>query len=592
MTTAWRNSVLVWLLSLALGVAGLALSAPTPSAPTSARCDEACLASALETPTHPLLTFFQPGRKDAPLQRSGGARVHAGFISCLRCHNSGVAGQVVVLPGGGKLDLKDDQWVLYKEYPIWATDDKHGQAYTVLLNERSKAMGKLLGVAEVHRDQRCLACHTGFPLDEMPVAKDGLIAPDLVKSLDLNLGVSCEGCHGPADDRREMNRVVLKGWKDPHQVQPRLPYDKTNPWRFLAPEVKRAEYGFYDVRSPAPKTKLCVSCHIGGVEEGRIVTHAMYAAGHPPLPGFELETFISQMPRHWVDFAAKSDPVQDLFLKNSADPIYKENIYKKNSLHRTRSLLAGAAAAAGEYLRLTGQLADETVKSPVQRGDWPELAVFDCYACHHELKSPAWRQLRRPPVGVPGRPALQEWHFALARIALKLDGVPAADLDAKLADVRKALAAQPFGNAKDLAQPAQTAAAWFYARGRDLEKKPVTREQGIALLKEIAAVGSTELLDYDSARQLVWAFQVVSADLANAYPDAKKIAGLIEPMGKEMFLLNLRTGRKAATAVPVNKDVVERTTVEVDLEVVLPFMSRYEPARFQERFKQVAAFMK
>ena len=68
----------------------------------------------------------------------------------------------------------------------------------------------------------------------------------------------------------------------------------------------------------------------------------MYAAGHPPLPGFEIATFTQQMPKHWVDFADKSADVQDNFLKNSKDPLYDSKAYKKSDLHRTRTLLTGA----------------------------------------------------------------------------------------------------------------------------------------------------------------------------------------------------------------------------------------------------------
>lgn len=584
-----RNMCVLLVSALALAVAGM-MGAQTPTIPPPTRAQETVLSCAVEMPSpNPLLTLFQPGNKDAPRAITGGGqRPYLGFRSCLQCHNSGIHGQIE-LPGGVKLDLMKEQWVLYNEFPIWAKDDKHGQAYTVLLNERSKAMGKLLGVAEVHRDQRCLACHTGFPLAEMP-AKDGLVDADLVKNLDINLGVSCEGCHGPSGDLRTENRLVLKGWKDPHLLQPTLPYDKTKPWRFLSPKEKADEYGFIDVRSPAPKTKLCVSCHIGDVEQGRIVTHEMYASGHPPLPGFEIETFVNQLPRHWAEFSTKADDVQDLFIKYTADPLYSEKSYKKKSLHRTRSLLAGAVVASSEYLRYAGQLADETIKSPVKRDTWPELAAFDCYACHHDLKSPSWRQMRKPPVGTPGRPALQEWPFALAKIALKFDGVSPTEVDAKLADVHKALAALPFSTTKDFAKPAQTAAAWLYAKGRDLEKKPVTREQGVAILKEIAVVASSEVLDYDSARQLVWAFRVIEGDLKSDYPEAKKIAAILGPLGKESFHLDLRAHRKGATAVPGDKQ--ERKTEELDLETVLPIMSRYEPARFQERFKEIAALLK
>ena len=54
-----------------------------------------------------------------------------------------------------------------------------------------------------------------------------------------------------------------------------------------------------DVRNPVRRAEQCFSCHIGNVEEGKLVTHAMYAAGHPPLPSIEIESFAKQMPRHW-----------------------------------------------------------------------------------------------------------------------------------------------------------------------------------------------------------------------------------------------------------------------------------------------------
>lgn len=515
-------------------------------------------------------------------------RPYVGFRTCLRCHNTGVEGTVVELPGGGKLDLKDDQWVLYKEYPIWAKEDKHGQAYTVLLNARSKKMGELLGIAEVHRDKRCLACHSGFPLEQMTVEKGDLVSPELAKNLDVNLGVSCEGCHGPAGDLRKDDKTILKGWRAPHEIQPVVPYEKTQPWRFLAPETKLMEYGFWDVRSPAPRTQICASCHVGSVEQGRIVTHEMYAAGHPPLPSFEIETFTEQMPRHWREFSTKAEKVIDEFLKYSKDPLYREASYKKDNLQRTRSLLVGALVTSSEYLKMLGQLANEGVRSPVKRSEWPELAVFDCYACHHDLKNLAWRQQRKPPVGTPGRPPMQEWNAVLVRRAVQTAGGSAAELDARMKPVRDAVGSQPFGNQGEVRKTAAAAAAWLRSVANDMQKKPLAREDGLGLLQDIARVASSDVLDYEPARQCVWAIRVIDGEVKTA--NSAKIQAMLAALEKDMFLLNLRSGRKAATAVPGDKQ--ERATVEVDLEITLPFVANYDPARFRERFREIAALLK
>jgi Cytochrome c554 and c-prime len=518
-------------------------------------------------------------------------RPYLGFKTCLRCHTNGAVGQVD-LPGGGKLDLNEEQWVFYNEYPTWVKEDKHGQAYTVLLNKRSKEMGRQLGVSEIHRDSRCLACHTGFPLNQMPVEKDGLVDRDLGKKLDINVGVSCEGCHGSAGDYQADGRDFVKGWMGPHQTAPLMPYAKTNPWRFLSPQAKHEQYGFFDVRSPSFKTKLCVSCHIGDVEQGRIVTHEMYAVGHPPLPGFEIETFTQQMPRHWAEFSAKAGSVQELFLKYTKDPLYREQTYRKDNLHRSRSLLVGALVASGEYLRFAGQLADDASKSPVTKPAWPEFAVFDCYACHHDLTNSSWRQTRNSFSRIPGRPTLHAWPFTLAKIALKTLGMPSADFDAKLADLRQAINRKPFGNRNEFCQAAQTAAAWVFAKSLEREKRPLKQEEGYALLTEISTVASTETLDYDSARQLVWAFRIVESELQIKFPNPDKIRPLVESLSKDMFLLNLRGGRKAVTAIPKETGgMEERSTVEVDLDIVLPYVARYQPLAFQKKFKEIALLL-
>ena len=67
-----------------------------------------------------------------------------------------------------------------------------------------------------------------------------------------------------------------------------------------------------DLWDPVTRGKKCVSCHIGNPdpEEEKVVTHAMYAAGHPPLPGIEVATFSDAQPRHWQYLREKKAEVQ------------------------------------------------------------------------------------------------------------------------------------------------------------------------------------------------------------------------------------------------------------------------------------------
>src|SRR5262249_11260944 len=147
---------------------------------------------------------------------------------------------------------------------------------------------------------------------------------------------------------------------------------------------KETEFGLTDLWDPAKRTRLCASCHVGSSEEGKVLTHAMYAAGHPPLPAFEVAAFSSQMPPHWQPLAEQKPTVQEL-LGFAPDAVAFEG---------SRLALAGSIAARESYLRLLTGQASQHLLSSAEALDW---ALFDCFACHHDLKTPSWRQERGYP---------------------------------------------------------------------------------------------------------------------------------------------------------------------------------------------------
>jgi hypothetical protein len=334
----------------------------------------------------------------------------------------------------------------------------------------------------------------------------------------------------------------------------------------------------------------------------------MYAAGHPPLPGFELETFVHQMPNHWVEFARKGEKVRTQFLENTQDPYYAGRNWQPENLHRTKSVLVAGLVSLSEYLRLTAHLADDQVLSPVPKAEWPELAQFDCFACHHELTTPSWRQERAPLAGVPGRPAWREWTTVVAELAAETAGVSRAEFQQQFGPLRQALSDQPFGVRRDLVPAALQLADWLDAAANDLQVRELTPADGRQLLGRIARRASTEILDYDGARQLVWTFAVTYRELN---PDPQELEENYRPTGlpgwldnrqnldaveqrlaglDEMFLLNLREGREAATQLPGEQQA--RPTVEVDLHKVFPYIERYQPAPFQQQFRAIAESLK
>jgi Cytochrome c554 and c-prime len=532
----------------------------------------------------------EPAARSAAFVPHAPGRTFIGVTrSCFNCHYKSTEAED--LPPEFAGTVSDDDWVLLNEVRTWVTTDKHRQAYTVLVNERSQQMARILGVvdengeSQIHRDVRCLTCHVGMPLDQMSPGPDGLVAAETTRDPRFNLGVSCESCHGAA------GTGDAAGWADVH-------YQK-DPWRFLAPGKKWQDHGYYDVRSPVARTRMCASCHVGNADAGRIVTHEMYAAGHPPLPGFEVETFIEQEPQHWRDFAQKREAVRQEFLDKTG------RTWDPADLHETQDLLIGALVNLSEYLKLTAHLADSSVKLPVARPEWPELAQFSCYACHHELQVPSWRQERGYWL-VPGRPTPHEWPFALLQAGSQAAGQTRAEVDQQLSLLAEPLNAQPFGSPQALSGAARRVAAWAERAAAQLEKQPITPERGRAMLKELAQVASRQTLDYDSARQVVWAFNVIYQDLSRGdepapfNPSVEEIGWFARRENLDaleqkltefdrLLLLDLRKGRTTQQTIPGVQQA--RPVLEVDLGLVLAPIGAYDPAKFRAQFAEVARLL-
>lgn len=525
----------------------------------------------------------------------GGHRELASVQNCYLCHNKTDVDKSLppgILPPGGK----DDFWVLLNELNTWANQDKHYQAYAVLHNDRSRKMAKTLGLVDadgnsiVHRDKRCLACHSAWPVHQLESDERGLIADKLTTDPRINLGVSCEGCHGPslspavAPDKNDGARPA--GWNDIHRFAAQ--------WRFLSPQKKFETYGFWNVRSPVNKARICLSCHLGNVEQGKILTHEMYAAGHPPLPGFEIETFIDQEPQHWRNLKDKKADVREEFLKETQSEFQPENLY------RTREMLIGALVGLSEMLRLNAALMDNSVTAPVAKPEWPELASFSCFACHHDLASPAWRQ-QRTPTGRPGRPFLYEWPEVLTQLALKPAGADARQFQNVMRPLRASQERQPFGDPATFQPASRTAAQFCFDAAVKLESTDLTPAMGRELLQELCRQGQSGTLDYDSARMIVWASRIIYEELrpesrprvpgklTGWYRDEKDLDKVEELLASlsSMFILDLRDGRKTEQLIADQ----QRPQTEVELQKTLPFVSRYAPDKFQAELKKLSELL-
>lgn len=273
------------------------------------------------------------------------------------------------------------------EYSIWSQQDVHSRAFARLLEEPSRRIVQRLGFDAAHEAERCLNCHSpqissremaaGHRLATRPTTtREGMVCTE---------GVNCEQCHGPAEK-----------WLEPHK--------ETARWKAMS-MADRESLGFHDTRGLVSRANLCAECHVGMPLHVREVEHDLIAAGHPRLR-FELNSYVANLPAHWtkrVERHPELTPAPDGFIATE-----------------TATWAVGQHVSAGFESFLIRLYERDYYGSP----NPVDFARLDCHACHHELKSPNWRQQYRLTNQRPGKPAIGSWYFSqLSLIEAAVPGV-------------------------------------------------------------------------------------------------------------------------------------------------------------------------
>jgi hypothetical protein len=458
--------------------------------------------------------------------------------SCKNCHDKAVEAPNV-----------PDRICRLTEYKFWDTLDKHKIAYKVLTQPRAQQMGKLLQI-DVTKSASCTNCHgTSVPG-----------AQELEPFSREENGVSCIACHGSYIE-----------WVKDH------PYPKVSNWRTNDRQKKEKLYGMTDLWNPMTRAAKCASCHIGNATEMKVVTHAMYAAGHPPLPSFETATFSEAQPQHWQYLREKSKLVQT------------ELGYNSGKREQTELVVASGIVALREAMRLYAAEARDpsVVKEP--ESHWPDFARFDCYACHHDLKVPSWRQARGFASRPPGRPPTPAWPEVLVQLGITVadpDGSKGrlSDYQHALAAYRSATTAGPFGDRQRGIAAAEALADWADAVSQDLsaifenpKRVAVDGPMALRLLHQLGQMAATQPLDYDSARQAAWAFKIIYDETSLIDPNA--------PRDTEMDRLIKSLFETAKLPLPGAKTQV---MIVESLQDRLHAVAEFDPDSFRAHFTELA----
>lgn len=237
----------------------------------------------------------------------------------------------------------------------WEARDPHNRAYSLLTDKpmrpvratAAQIMERMHSAVPATEDARCLACHSN-PALATHDSKD----PHVVAL--RQEGVGCESCHGNAS-----------GWLRPHTT-----------WKG---DIK-AEYaaaGMTPLFDVGDRATTCLGCHVGAPADParglavRDMNHDMIAAGHPRL-NFDFAEFHRELPKHWQE--KERTPTGP----KPRSPAFDARLW-----------YVGRVAQAEAACELLASRADRA-RAGDPRTPWPELAEFNCAACHHDLFQ-AWR---------------------------------------------------------------------------------------------------------------------------------------------------------------------------------------------------------
>lgn len=276
-------------------------------------------------------------------------------------------------------------------YAVWIASDPHAQAYAVLFTPESRRMATALQLGDAWKAERCLACHSSPVSGTHASAAVGDAASIMAD------GVSCEACHGPAE--KYLAAHTMNGWEQ------------------LGAARYEPRFGMKNTADIAARAQVCVGCHVGQPDSTgrpwRDVNHDLIAAGHPRL-NFDYAAYMATLPPHW---------------NTQKDP------QKFEELH---SWIIGQFAASEQALKVLQARAKAVEAQPQNQSpsgsssggqlvnpSWPELAEYNCFACHHGLSGANWRQNTSQsaaqqqadrPLRKPGTAEWGTWYFTGPRL--------------------------------------------------------------------------------------------------------------------------------------------------------------------------------
>jgi hypothetical protein len=347
---------------------------------------------------------------------------------------------------------RDGTGVLQNEYVTWTQSDPHSKAYETLSNEQSRQIAARLGIGRAREADICLDCHA----DNVAPARRG-------EKFQLSDGVGCEACHGGAEN-----------WLSTHYNAPTTTH------------ADNLQVGLYPGNKAVHRADLCLSCHLG--TRNKFATHKIMAAGHPRL-AFELDTFT------------------ELWRTAGRQPHYRVDADYRDRKDIDGHVYTWAAGLLAEARRRLDLIQSPYFDVP---GMFPELAFYDCHACHRSMKTVQWRSLPRHGGAGPGVPFINDGTFVMSLALAR--AIEPGEVDGLVETLRRMhrASSSSVGNIRDVASDLDAILARIESRLTPAK----LRDQERRILEEVLDTGAEgNYLDYLSAEQAFMAVQMLVIEL-------------------------------------------------------------------------------
>jgi hypothetical protein len=203
---------------------------------------------------------------------------------------------------------------------------------------------------------------------------------------------------------------------------------------------------------------------------------------------------------------------------------------------------------------------------------------------------PSWRQVRGYPGRAPGRPTTPAWPDVLVRLGITVsdpNGTKGrlSEYQHALEAFQAATTARPFGDRERSVAAATALADWANTVSTDLsgmfedpKQVVVDGPMALRLLHQLAQTALvTSPLDFDSARQIAWAFKVI-------YEETKAIdPQVLNDPALDAYVETLL--EKSRLPLPTVKP---RALIVESLPARLSAVFDFDPQAFQTHFTELA----